>query len=289
MCRRFAILMPLLGSCLGIWLAACAATEQDSYHCNGRRELCDRPYNEVSFATAHNAMNNAEDEWLFPNQDHGISRQLKDGIRAMMLDTYYWQGSTALCHVSCEFGVLSMAEGLGEIRDFLLANPYEIVSLLIEDHILNDATEEAFGAAGLENFLYIHDPAAAWPTLGEMIHAGTRLVVGTEFSRPPPAWYHHLWDLAWDTPYSFKSAAEFSCRHNRGSTDNELFLVNHWLSDEVGLPSREGASMVNQYQILGPRVRQCREEAGQQVNFVALDFVSLGDLIPVVDELNGFE
>jgi hypothetical protein len=58
--------------------------------CNGYPELCDRRVNQVVFAAAHNAMSGADDAgWLFPSQNHGISRQLEDGVRAFLIDAHY--------------------------------------------------------------------------------------------------------------------------------------------------------------------------------------------------------
>jgi hypothetical protein len=55
--------------------------------CNGSSSLCDRPLDEVVFAGAHNAMGAADvPGWMFPNHQAGISSQLRDGIRAFMLD-----------------------------------------------------------------------------------------------------------------------------------------------------------------------------------------------------------
>ena len=55
--------------------------------CNGHEELCERPYDQVSYAMTHNAMSNAAAGWVLPNQSFGITRQLQDGIRGLMLDT----------------------------------------------------------------------------------------------------------------------------------------------------------------------------------------------------------
>ena len=55
--------------------------------CNGSRDLCDRPLDQVVFACAHNAMGAADvPGWMFPNHQRGIESQLQDGIRAFMLD-----------------------------------------------------------------------------------------------------------------------------------------------------------------------------------------------------------
>lgn len=58
--------------------------------CNGHPELCDRPLNEVAFATSHNSMSAADiADWLFPNQEKGIRAQLEDGIRGFLIDVHY--------------------------------------------------------------------------------------------------------------------------------------------------------------------------------------------------------
>ncbi len=58
--------------------------------CNGSTALCDRPLNEVVFPATHNSYAAAaEPGWYFPNQRFGIARQLRDGIRAFLIDTHY--------------------------------------------------------------------------------------------------------------------------------------------------------------------------------------------------------
>jgi hypothetical protein len=57
--------------------------------CNGSRALCGRRLNEVVFPTTHNAFAAADEPgWLFANQNYGIARQLRDGIRGFMIDIH---------------------------------------------------------------------------------------------------------------------------------------------------------------------------------------------------------
>ena len=59
-------------------------------NCNGYAPLCDRALDDVSFPAAHNAMSAAElPGWFAPNQRRGIQRQLKEGVRAFLIDTHY--------------------------------------------------------------------------------------------------------------------------------------------------------------------------------------------------------
>jgi len=58
--------------------------------CNGHLELCARPVNDVVFPGAHNAMSNAEiEDWMFPHHQRNIQHQLRDGVRAFLLDVHY--------------------------------------------------------------------------------------------------------------------------------------------------------------------------------------------------------
>jgi len=70
--------------------APAPATAAPSAGCNGLSSLCDRRLDEVVFAATHNSMAAADEPgWLFANQRYGISRQLKDGIRALLIDVHF--------------------------------------------------------------------------------------------------------------------------------------------------------------------------------------------------------
>ncbi|MGB8330316.1 MAG: PI-PLC domain-containing protein [Polyangiales bacterium] len=257
--------------------------------CNGHEELCDRRFDEVSFPMTHNAMSNAEAEWVFPNQDFGITRQLNDGIRGMMLDTYEEDGELLLCHVLCALGKQPLTDGLAEITAFLEANPDEIVSIIFENYITHSQTAEAFDESGLIDFVYAHELGEPWPTLSELIAADTRLVVFQEKEPQDPEfpWLMNIWDNAWETPFSFSSPEDLVCDANRGNPANPLFLLNHFLTGIVG-GSAELAEMINYNPLFIDRARQCQDEGNALPNFVAVDFYDIGDLFEVVDALNGF-
>ncbi len=57
--------------------------------CNGSTALCDRRLDEVVFATTHNSMSNVDmKNWMFPQQNGSIRRQLQAGIRALLIDVH---------------------------------------------------------------------------------------------------------------------------------------------------------------------------------------------------------
>jgi hypothetical protein len=62
----------------------------DVTECNGSRVLCDRRLDEVVLPGTHNSMSAADRPgWFFANQVRPIPRQLRDGIRFLMLDPHY--------------------------------------------------------------------------------------------------------------------------------------------------------------------------------------------------------
>jgi len=261
------------------------ATAPPSAPCNGHVDLCLRPFDEVALPATHNSMSNAADSWWVPNQSVGINQQLADGIRGLLLDTFYWNDDLYLCHADCNLGNTLLADALDGIVAFLEANPREVLVLLLQDGVSAEHTAAAFVTSGLAPYVHTQYPGEPWPTLAEMIASGGRVVVTAEAEGPPPSWYHHAWDLYSDTPYDFFSVGSFNCDLNRGQADNDLFLVNHWVSNP--LSSGPNAETANAYSVLSQRVSQCRSERGQIPNLVAVDFYDRGDLFQVVDELNG--
>lgn len=191
-----------------------------------------------------------------------------------------------LCHSMCELGSTRWDRSLRDLREWLEAHPREVVTLFVQDEVSPSDTAAVVEDAGL--LPYVYTPASDdWPTLGSMIDADQRLVVLMENHGGGSAypWLMQGFDVVQDTPYLFKSAADFSCAPNRGPANAPLFLVNHWIDTKVRPIPR--ADRVNARAVLMRRLRECETERGQLPNFVAVDHYDRGDLVSVVDELNG--
>jgi hypothetical protein len=89
-----ALLALALAGLAVLGLEACSTSKERAEaapsSCNGATNLCARRLNEVVFPGTHNSMA-ASDEpgWRFANQRYGISRQLDDGIRALLIDVHF--------------------------------------------------------------------------------------------------------------------------------------------------------------------------------------------------------
>lgn len=253
--------------------------------CNGHPSLCSRRFNEVVYVTTHNAMANQAQGFAFPNQLMSLTTQMVDGVRGMMIDTHYWKGTVTLCHSECIAGNRPLLDGLVEIREFLAGNPREVMTLIFESYVSEADTRDVFEEAGLLDTLHAQVAGEPWPTLQEMIVSGRRLVVFTGKSQGKVPWHHDTWDHCWETHWSVKDVSEFDCDPNRGSPDNPLFILNHFVTNPVALQSL--ASQANTNPGFSELAFQCWDESGSIPNFVTVDFYSIGDVFDVVDSLNG--
>jgi len=206
-------------------------------------------------------------------------------IRERMLDAKEGDRDLYLCHGLCELGAQLLVPVLGEIRDFLVANPREIIIIIIEDTVPAGAVAEAFERSGLHELVWRGPVGPPWPTMDEMVVQGGRVLVLGENDTEGVPWYHPAWDVCQETPYHFDRPEDFSNEPNRGGTTGSLLLMNHWVTTPPTSRPRD-AMLVNTREALLGRVEQCRRERGLTPNIIAVDFYREGDLVEVVAELN---
>jgi hypothetical protein len=186
----------------------------------------------------------------------------------------------------CRAGATPLVPTLERLRTWLDANPDEIVTLIIQDEITPEQTEQAFDAAGLTRLVFTPsaDPQAEWPTLGEMVSSDRRLVLYAEEADGPAPWYRNFYKYGMETPFSVSSPANLTCEPFRGGIGKRLFLLNNFITVSGG--SRVDAATVNARKFLLDRVHQCETQCGHAVNFVAVDYATIGDARGAVDALN---
>lgn len=254
--------------------------------CNGHESLCTRGFDQIAYPTTHNAFNNEEERFGGPNQRYSVSRQLADGVRGLMLDTYEFRGEITLCHGECiDFlGFKPLIATLVEIREFLRCHPGEVVSIIFESYVTAEQIRQQFVDSGLIDYVHAQPPGAPWPTLAEMIAANQRLVAFTDREGGAFDWYHDVWEYARETPYAASEPAAFTCTGGRGPLSGGLLIFNHFLTRVIGRPDL--AEMVNHNPYFIDRTSQCHTELMQFPNFITVDFYDTGDLFAVVDTLN---
>jgi hypothetical protein len=200
-----------------------------------------------------------------------------------------------LCHRFCELGAIPIDQAFRQYRDFLAANPDEVLVLDIEDYVDPKDIDEAVTESGLIDYVY-DGPLEPLPTLQQVIDSGGRAIMVAENRDGGEAipYYHSAYDeLVQETPYSFKKPQlltdtaqhEASCEPNRGPEAAPLFLINHWI-DTSPAPKPSNAAKVNAHDPLLARLRTCKEQRGLTPNLIAVDFYREGDLFDVAEELN---
>ena len=192
-------------------------------------------------------------------------------------------------HGFCELGAERLVDVLGKMHEFLVANPGEVVILIIQDEGVAPADiQRCFAASGLEELVYRGAVAKPWPTLREMVESDQRVLVFAENNAEGVPWYHLVWDVFQETPYRFLTPEEFSSKPGRGGKAGSLLLMNHWI-ETTPAPKPSNAAIVNSYDFLLKRARDVRRVRGMIPNVIAVDFYATGDVVRVVDTMNGVE
>jgi hypothetical protein len=207
-------------------------------------------------------------------------------IRDRLVGVDETQRGLYFCHGFCELGAYPVAPALDEIRNFLVANPDEVIIIVVEDTVTPEDLAAAFDKAGFEGLIYTENPLPQWPTLRQLIESGRRVLVFAESGRPGVPWLRPAFENFRETPYTFHKVEDFSCRANRGGDAGRLLQINHWI-DTTPTPKPSNAAIVNAYPFLLARAEHCAAERHHLPNLIAVDFYRTGDLFTVVNKLNG--
>jgi hypothetical protein len=224
-------------------------------------------------------------------EDSDLTKEQEDALRRLftMVGAASAEGEKQLflCHNFCELGAINAERAFGMINDYLREHPEQVVLLILDDHVRSEDAVAALERSGLADRAYSWTPGDQLPTLREMIESQSNVVIMVERNGVPGTWYMPAFpDLLQDTPYSFPSYERMSCAPNRGGhLTNPLLLVNHWIN--VDAPTPFLAAQGNAGPVLRERIDRCESERHQRVNVVAVDFFAHGDLLRVVDEMNG--
>jgi hypothetical protein len=260
--------------------------------CNGHKELCGLEYDQVAFPGTHGSYAATSEGFHAPDQTYPVARQLADGIRVLHFEVHVYNGGVYACHSLCAIGSKLFADEMQSVDSFLVAHPGEVVTLLLERSdatITADDIGDAMKASGLEPFMHVQAVGAPWPTLGEMIQKGDRLIAlldDTTGSSSP--WLLPRWDLTWETPWNNEVPADFGrCDADRGMMGDGVYVVDTYMED-VPIQSAAHAALVNYDPFLVDRVLFCKRATSTLPNFVMVNFYEVSDVFSVVDVLNGF-
>lgn len=267
------------------------------------------PFNKYAFLTSHNAfaIDDERSHTGVPrvtttNQEDTITQQLHNGVRALMLDTYDFDGAVWLCHSfggKCrDFTAFEPAiDTLKEIEAFLSANPSAIVTLILEDYVTTPkGLTKVFTDAGLMKYWFpvakMPQNGQDWPLVSDIVAQNHRLIVFTSIrSKQQSEGIAYQWNFMVENKYGDDGMKKGSCS-NRGESSalndksKSLVLVNYFRSVSVKLLAcgQNSQNLINMLQT-------CYGAAGNRwANFVAVDYYKRsegGGAFQAVDRLNG--
>ncbi|KAJ7246298.1 PLC-like phosphodiesterase [Mycena haematopus] len=290
---------PLVQLALSLFIASVQAATI----CNGHSELCDKSYGNVSFVGTHDSY--AVGTGLAANQDYDVTQQLTDGVRMLQMQAHNQSGVIQLCHTSCALlngGTLQ--DYLTKVKTWMDANTNDVVTLLIVNIDDLPPTDYApvFVNVGLDKISYAPTTSpltnVAWPTLGSMIDAGTRLVTFLDNAADLTAVPYLLDEFTnvWETPFDVTDPA-FDCSVNRtkGDSSTQMYLINHFLDTILfgsPVPDVAAANVTNAVSgdgSLGAQVNTCVAAYGRAPNYLLVDFYEYGNgsVFQVAATING--
>ncbi|KAG8774606.1 hypothetical protein FRC16_005050, partial [Serendipita sp. 398] len=215
--------------------------------CNGHAELCDRSYGNVTFLTAHDSFASSPNPLdLARTQQIDLTAQMNLGARALQAQSHMKDGVLHFCHTSCLlFDGGSVLSYLQKVKGFMDSHPFEVFTFVFTnpERVSPKAVwSPLFEQSGLASMAYVppHLPmkATEWPTLGEMIQTGKRLVVFMDYGSNPAEVSYILpqFDHIWEPPFS-STDPNFPCRVDRISgplsSQDHMFMINHNLNVKV--------------------------------------------------------
>ena len=253
--------------------------------CNGFTDLCDKRISEALFTGTHNSMSSQEEGWLGPNHIYSIPTQLNDGIRALNIDTYWWEEEAYMCHSFCEIGAQPLSYASDTIADFLERNPNNVIIITFQSTLSAEETLQPFYDSGLQSELYHHETGTQWPTIQNLINEQKRLLLFSNQDGGRMEGYMSQWEHWLDNPYSAQSVDDFACIPDRGDESTAtLYNINHFLTNPIALP--ELAQEANEASILTEHIQRCISETSLNPTQLLVDFYSIGNPMDVVHNYN---
>ncbi|KAJ7115416.1 PLC-like phosphodiesterase [Mycena epipterygia] len=295
-------LLSSVASALGVVPPAKRATV-----CNGNAALCNRSYGNTTFMGSHDSFAFSEDSLaLARDQEVDVPTQLGLGVRLLQAQAHLNDGVIHFCHTSCAlFDGGTVLAYLTTVKTWLDANPNEVITLLFtnpEGLSIPDVWAPAFEQSGIASLAYTPPmnpmPQSAWPTLGSMIDAGTRVVIfldagadGSDGGVVP--YILPEFTMIWETPFGYTNAS-FPCSVDRidGSPADHMYMINHSLNIDIFgivVSDPEQAGTTNGVTSILAHADGCVpfSQANRLPSFVLLDFVNLGTGLAAVNQLNG--
>lgn len=269
--------------------------------CNNYPELCARKYSNITQVGCHNSPFVREGS-AAANQQFPVVDQLNDGVRFLQGQIQFPVNGTQphFCHTSCDLlDAGPIEDWLRSVRDWVAEHPYDVVTILLGNgnYSAPDLYVPAIERSGILQYVYtpsvIPMQVDDWPTLGQMILSGQRVVMFLDYMANQTAypWLMDEFSQMWETPFD-PVDQNFPCTVQRPpdlapeDAKKRLYLMNHNLNAEVSLlgqailvPAVSELNVTNAaegFGSLGMAANNCRTDWGRAPNVLNVDYYNYG-------------
>ncbi|KAL2140446.1 hypothetical protein VTI28DRAFT_3797 [Corynascus sepedonium] len=270
--------------------------------CNNYPELCARKYSNITQVGCHNSPFVRAGS-AAANQEFPVLDQLNDGVRFLQAQMQWPVNGTAphFCHTSCDLlDAGPITDWLRQVKNWVASHPYDVVTVLLGNG--NYSTPDLYApfieASGITKYAYkpavVPMAAEDWPTLGQLILSGQRVVLMLDYMANQTAypWLLDQFTHMWETPFDPVDET-FPCIVQRPpglpppEAKRRLYLMNHNLNVEVSLlgqsllvPAVSRLNVTNGVEgpgSLGMAANNCRTDWERAPNVLNVDYYNYGN------------
>jgi hypothetical protein len=232
------------------------ALPSNTQACNNYPEFCNRKYSNITEVCAHNSPFTTERN-LARNQIYGVTQQLDDGVRMLQGSAHFVNGTLYYCHTSCDLlNAGTVEDYLREVATWVEAHPFDVITILFGNSDWDKMDADGKPLVTSSNYVdpitnsgllqYIYQPPKTamelndWPTLGELIIQGKRVITFIDYNFDTDKVPYMLWEFynMWETAFSPTDVA-FPCDLGRpeGMAEEKmrdlLYMANHNLNAQI--------------------------------------------------------
>lgn len=274
----------------------------------------ERRYDQVTFLTSHNSYASQRHGYRYAQQRLTLQEQLDYGVRGFMLDTYrsaslFHNDCITLCHgssiinrfITTGKSAMTLIEGLKIIKTFLVNNPEEVITIFLENYVVDSSfLDQAFIDSGVASLIFKptdwnFNCYNQWPTLKWMQKNNKRLVIFN--SRGQTQFTFNEWEHVIENQYGTlnikKALQERKESQYYADQPRSLLLVNYIPTLRFNLgKSYTVVNSVFLSKLLSMLYQSGLEPYGlgrfKTPNFINIDFVDEGSARSFVDICNTF-
>ncbi|GAO17117.1 hypothetical protein UVI_02026500 [Ustilaginoidea virens] len=285
--------------------ATSAPTPTNTQPCNNYVEFCTRKFGNITNVGCHNS------PFVRPgnsgsNQQVDVTTQLDDGVRFLQAQIQ-WPANGSVphfCHTSCDLlDAGPIYDWLGKVADWVDKHPYDVVTILLGNGNYSDPSLYVpfIEQSGITKYAYsppfLPMSLKDWPTLGEMILRGKRVVMFLDYeaNQTNYPWLMDEFSQVWETPFD-PTDANFPCTVQRPpdlskeAARDRLYIMNHNLNVKFKVFGAEilvpAVSLLNQTNAasgngsVGLAANNCRSDWGRAPNVLNVDYYNYGSPKP---------